>query len=83
MMPKGCKKPLLFTDCLPRLATETQLSRTCRAGAFLLPELDPVPKVQSPSSGTLRLPLPALPMKSALQKSLWQQNSSYSPKRMK
>lgn len=54
----------------------------CLAGAFLPPGLAPAPEVQSPSSSTLQLTLPVLSMKSALQKSLWQQNSSYSPKQM-
>lgn len=42
---KGCKEPLISSSCLLHLVIE--LTRTHQAGAFLPPELTPVPKVQS------------------------------------
>lgn len=81
MMPKATKSLSSFLLAYFTLPLRP-FSRTCLAGAFLPPELASVPKVQSPVSSTLQLPLPVLSMKFALQKSLWQQNGSYSLKHM-
>lgn len=79
MMPKAAKSLSSFLIAY-FTSPQRQLSRTCLAGAVLPPELAPVLEVRPP--GSSMLPLPALSMKFAPQKSLWQWNSSYSPKQM-